>query len=129
MPHKQILEEILYKYPELIGPGLTARERHFELLGDTVDILMVDRYKKRFAVQIRPAPVEHNDISTIIQKQNAVLAGEAPDMTMLLASDKIPPQMRKVLERNGIAWRELHPFQIRGHLMKNNDMELLRALK
>lgn len=129
MDTKELLEEIIYKYPELIGPGLTARERHFDLYGHMIDILLVDRYKKRFAIQVRPAPIENEHASEIITNQNAILSGESPDLSMLLVSEKIPPQVKKVLERNGIGWRELHPFQIRGHLMKNNDIDLLRALK
>jgi len=129
MSSKELLEDIIYKYPALIGPGLNARERHFEFYGPLIDILLVDRYKKRFAIQVRTSPIENEHASEIITTQNAILSGEAPDLSMLLVSDKIPPQVKKILERNGIGWRELHPFQIRGHLMKNNDIELLQALK
>lgn len=118
---KAQFEDILCKYPELMSPGLTVRERDFVLHGQAVDILVVDKYKKRFAVQIRVSPIASEHASEIISHQNAILSGEAPGVNMLVVSDKMPPHLQRTFEHNGIAWKEISEFQIREHLTKKND--------
>lgn len=118
---KAQFESILCKYPELISPGLTVRERDFVLYGQTVDILAVDKYKKRFAIQVRVSPIASEHAAEIISHQNAILSGDAPDVSMLVVSDKIPPHLQKTFEHNGIAWKEISEFQVREHLAKKND--------
>ena len=118
---KTKLANILWKYPELIAPGLTMRERDIILHGQEIDILAADKYKKRFAIQVRVSPIASEHAADIISRQNAILSGEAPDVSMLVVADKIPPHLKKTFEHNGIAWKEISEFQVREHLAKKND--------
>ncbi len=128
MLSKKFLEDILCKYPELIDPGCTVRDRGVNLYGQEVDILLEDRAGKRTAVQVKASPIEKEHVGEIVSYQNAILAGEAPDVSVMMVSDKVPPHLQTAFEHNGVAWKEITRFQIKEHLSKRNDREMLGLL-
>ncbi|MFH1552912.1 MAG: hypothetical protein ABID83_04675 [Candidatus Omnitrophota bacterium] len=128
MISKKLFEDILYKYPELIDAGLVPRGRHVNLYDQMVDILFVDRFKKKLVVQVRTSPIEKEHIGEIVSYQKAVLSGEAPDVSFMLVADKVPPHLKTAFEHKGVAWKEITVFQIREHLTKRNDTEMLELL-
>ncbi len=128
MISKNVLEDVLFKYPELIEPGLTPRARHLDLYGLEVDILFEDEFKKRVAVLVRTAPIEKEHTAEVASYRNTVLSSEAPDVSLMLVSDKVPPHLQRTIEHNGVAWKEITAFQIKEFLKKKNDTELLGAI-
>lgn len=128
MVTKSVFEDILCKYPELIEPGFSVKGRHVELYGQEVDILLVDKFKKRLAVQVRVSPIENEHLGTMVSNQEKILSGEAGDITVMMVSDKIPPRLQTTLEHNSVAWKEITVSQIKEHLTARNDTGMLRVL-
>jgi RecB family endonuclease NucS len=126
---KSALEDILCKYPELIEPGFSVKGRHVELYGQDVDILLVDKFGKRLAVQVRVSPIEKEHVGAMISHQEKILSGEAPDITVMMVSDKIPPRLQTTLEHNGVSWKEITTSQIEEHLSSRNDTTLLKKMR
>jgi RecB family endonuclease NucS len=122
---KNDLENILCKYPELIDPELTLKGRNVNVLNQAVDILYEDKYDKKLAVQVRIAPIEKEHVGEIISHQEEIISGEVTDVSVMLVSDKVPEHLQTMLKHSGVAWKEINHFQIKEHLQKKNDAELL----
>ena len=129
MVSKPVFEEILCKYPELIEPGFNIKARHVELYGQEVDILLTDEFNKRLVVQVRVSPIEHEHVGEITCHQEAILSGEATDISVMMVADKIPAHLQKTLDHCKIAWKEITISQIEEHLAARNDTELLKKLR
>ncbi|RKY41556.1 MAG: hypothetical protein DRP85_05800 [Candidatus Makaraimicrobium thalassicum] len=125
MISKNNLEEILVKYPELIEPGLVSRGRHVDLYGQEVDILFEDKSGKRLAVQVLAAPIRGEHVGEMVSYQNAILTGEALDISVMLVADKVPPHLQTAFRHNGVTWKEIPGFKIKEHLDKRNDAGML----
>ena len=129
MISKNAFEDILCKYPELIDPGFKIKGRHVEVYGQEVDILMVDEFNKRLAVQVRVTPIKNEHIGEIVSHQEEILSGEATDISVMVVADKIPPHLQKTLEHNSVAWKEITPSQIKEHLTSRNDNQMLETFE
>jgi RecB family endonuclease NucS len=129
MISKSVLEDILCKYPELIEPGFKIKARHVEVYGQEVDILMVDEFNKRLAVQVRVTPIKNEHIGEIVAHQEEILSGEATDINVMVVADKIPSHLQKALEHSSVAWKEITLSQIKEHLTSRNDNQMLEAFE
>jgi RecB family endonuclease NucS len=129
MVTKSVFEDILCKYPELIEPGFSVKGRHVELYGQEVDILLVDKFNKRLAVQVRVSPIEKEHIGEITYYQEEILSGETTDVSVMMVADKIPSHLKKTLDHCGIAWKEASISKVEEHLSSRNDTELLEKLR
>ncbi len=125
---KDLFEDILSKYPELIDPGLTFRSKGMELYGYMVDMLFMDRSGRKLVVTVRTAPIAEEHIGELISHKNAVLSGENPALNVMMVSDKIPSHLQKSLEHEGVSWKEITVARIREHLDKAGDTEMLKAI-
>jgi hypothetical protein len=128
MISKQLFEDILCKYPELIEPGLKCKARGMEFYGYTVDILLEDKSRRKLAITVRTAPIKEEHIGDLVSYKSTVLTGEDPAMRVMLVSDKIPPHLQKSLEHGDVAWKEITTFQIKEHLNKAGDAEMMEAI-
>ena len=128
MISKDLYEEILCKYPELIEPGYVVRGRHVNLYGQQADILLEDAFGKRLVVQVHTSPIEQEKLGDVVCFKNAVLSGESTDVSVMLVADKMPVHLKKTFEHNSVAWKEITVFQIKEHLGKRNDQDLLAKL-
>ncbi len=122
-------KDILSKYPELIDPALTFKARDTNLYDLPVDILFEDKYRKRLVVQVKTAVIEKEHLGEVLAYKEAILSAEAPNVSVMLVANKIPPHLQKTCEHNGVAWKEINLFQIEEHLAKKGDMKLLKLLK
>jgi RecB family endonuclease NucS len=128
MISKQLFEDILCKYPELIEPGLKLKGRGMEFYGYAVDILLEDKSRKKLAITVRMAPIKEEHVGDLVSYASTVLTGEDPAMTVMMVSDKVPPHLQKSLEHWGIAWKEINAFRIREHLNKAGDTKMMKAI-
>ncbi|MGB2630490.1 MAG: hypothetical protein WBD24_02095 [Candidatus Omnitrophota bacterium] len=129
MLSKRDLIRILCKYPELVEHGYTVRECNADLYGQEVDMLMEDQFRKKLVVQVRTDPIKEENLGEVLSYQEAILSGEAPNVSVMLIAIKIPPHLQKTFDHNGVAWKEVTLFQIEEHLSSKGDMELLKLLK
>ena len=121
--------DILCKYPELIEPGYDFHERQANLYGQEVDMLLVDVFNKRLVVYVRTAPIENEHVGEIISRRDIMLEGETEDVNVMLVADRVPKNLQTSLTHQGVAWKEINTFQIKEHLMKNNDLDMLELLE
>ena len=128
MISKELLMELLSRYPELIEPDLVFHSREASLYGLSVDMLFEDRNGKRLAVLVKAMPVAHEHVGEAVSFQEAVLSSEASDIRMMLVSEKIPENLQTALENSGVEWKEIEHFYIKEYLMKKNDLEMLKLL-
>ena len=129
MISKNIFEDILCKYPELIEPDLVLKNRHVSLHGQEVDLLFEDKFRKKLAVIVKTYPIEVEHVGEILSYENIILLDEDPSVSILVVSDKMPSHLQKTLDHNGIAWKEITTFQIKEHLTSRNDTKMLESLE
>ena len=94
---KEVFEDILCKYPELIEPGYSVKGRHTELYGQRIDILLVDEYGKRLAVQVRVTPIENEHVGEIVSPLEYLTLSSVYASALGLPSDK---KARKSVSRS-----------------------------
>ena len=122
-------EDILAKYPDFIEDGLKLVGRQITIFGRRIDLLFEDRFGHKLLIELKLGPIRDTHIGQILSYEGHVLSDEEPVMRVMLIGNRVPPNIRKMLNHHGIAWREITYAQLREMLTKKNDDVLLDMIK
>jgi len=122
-------EDILSKYPDFIEDGLKLVGRQITIFGRRIDLLFEDQFGHKLLVELKLGPIRDAHIGQILSYEGYVLSEGEPVMRVMLVGNRVPPNIRKMLDHHGIAWREITYAQLREMLTKKNDDLLLDMIK
>ena len=80
-------------------------------------------------VELKLGPIRDTHIGQILSYEGHLLSEDDPVMRVMLIGNRVPPNIRKMLDHHGIAWREITYAQLREMLTKKNDELLLEMIK
>ena len=122
-------EDILAKYPDFIEDGLKLVGRQITIYGRRTDLLFEDRFGHKLLVELKLGPIRDTHIGQILSYEGHILSEDEPVMRVMLIGNRVPPNIRKMLDHHGIAWREITYAQLREMLTEKNDDLLLDMIK
>ena len=122
-------EDILAKYPDFIEGGLKLVGRQITIFGRRIDLLFEDRFGHKLLVELKLGPIRDPHIGQILSYEGYVLSDDEPAMRVMLIGNRVPPNIRKMMDHHGIAWREITYAQLREMLTQKNDDLLLDMIK
>jgi hypothetical protein len=64
-----------------------------------------------------------------VSHQNEIISDEANDYSVMLVADKVPAHLQTAFKHSGVTWKEINHFQIKEHLKKKGDTELLKLFE
>jgi len=114
-------EDILAKYPDFIEDGLKLVGRQITIFGRRIDLLFEDRFGHKLLIELKLGPIRDTHIGQLLSYEGHLLSEDEPAMRAMLIGNRVPPNIRKVLDHHGVAWREITFAQIREGLIKKND--------
>lgn len=127
MTTERDFENVLAKYPELIEDGLRLTGRQIVVDGRRLDLLFEDQLNRRMVVELKWGPIKDQDIGQIMSYEGSLISTGKPDLRVMLIGTRVPPNMRRVLDHHGIAWKEIQHADILAFLRARSDCELLPA--
>jgi len=126
MVNERTFEDILWKYPELIESGLTAKGRQVALYGRRIDLLFKDKHKRDLLVELKVGPIKDEHIGQLMSYEGMLLSADNPSIRVMLIGNRVPPNIGRALDHHGIAWKEITNSVIENFLKQKKDVDLLR---
>lgn len=116
-------EDIICKYPELIGNGLTLKGRQVTLYGRRMDILFEDKFKIKLIIELKKGPILIEHVGQIMEYEGILLSADDPTIRIMLIGNRVPPNIRRSLDHHGIAWKEITERQLLEFLKSKGNQE------
>ncbi|MFH1400807.1 MAG: endonuclease NucS domain-containing protein [Nanoarchaeota archaeon] len=116
-------EDILTKYPELIEENLTLEGRQVTVHGRRMDLLFKDTNGRQLIVELKVGPILDKHIGQILSYEGMLLAADDPTIRVMLIGNRVAPNLRKVLDHHGIAWKEISNEVLRKFIKQLHDEE------
>jgi len=118
-------EHILCKYPEIIEGGLNCKGRQVNVKGKRVDILFEDRHGQNLIVELKKGPIYRKHIAQLMDYEGYFLTTDDPTIRVMLIGNRVPPNLRKVLDHHGFEWKEFSISKLKSFLIGKKDTALL----
>lgn len=127
MTTEKDFENLLAKYPELIEDGLRLKGRQIVVDGRRLDLLFEDQLSRGMVVELKWGPIKDQHIGQIMTYEGSLISADNPDLRVMLIGTRVPPNIRRVLDHHGIAWKEIRHGDILSFLRARLDWDLLSA--
>lgn len=128
MIHEKDLEDIICKYPELVEEGLTFKGRQITLYGRRMDILFVDKFKRKLIIELKVGPIKDAHIGQIMSYEGMLLSDDDPSIRVMLVGNRVPPNIQRSLDHHGIAWQEITFSHLKNFLEEKQDFAFLSLM-
>ncbi|MBT5427368.1 MAG: DUF91 domain-containing protein [Bacteroidetes bacterium] len=122
---EKTIQDILYKYHELIEEGLTPLGKEVSVKGKRIDLLFHDRHGIKLIVELKKGTVVREHLGQILDYEGYYVTPDDPDVRTMLIGNKVPVNFRNSMNNHGIEWREF-PISFLVNFLKGKDQyELL----
>jgi len=114
-------ENIICKYPDLIETDLVLKGRQVVLYGKRMDLLFQDKFGQKLIVELKVGAIERKHIGQIMEYEGGMLSDDDPTIRIMLAGNRVPPNLRKALDHHGIEWKEISYSMLKSFLKEKKD--------
>lgn len=122
--YEKEIEDILFRFPEIIEAGLEPMGRQVPLYGKRADLLFKDVSGRKLVVELKRGEARREHVGQLIEYLGSMLRNKNEKVRAMLIAGYVPPSMQVALDYFGIEWKEISGSQLVAFLRKRGEAEV-----